>query len=82
MEQWVYRGELGGSTLPGMIGSGDRMRDGDFYLVWLYLLVPDTSEVFCCWGANNIQYVIELVEVVLSREDWPIGQHLCKDATH
>lgn len=28
------------------------------------------------------QNVIELVQVVLSREDWPIRQHLCQDASY
>lgn len=28
------------------------------------------------------QNVIELVQVVLSRKDWPIRQHLCQDASY
>lgn len=28
------------------------------------------------------QYVVELVQIVLSREDGSVGQHLSQDATH
>jgi len=26
--------------------------------------------------------VVKLIQVVLPREDWPVGQHLSQDATH
>jgi hypothetical protein len=31
---------------------------------------------------NLTQNVVQLVEIMLSWKDWPVGQHLCQDAAH
>ena len=46
------------------------------------LLIDDTVEVLLAGGAKDGQDVVELVQVMLPGEYWPVGQHLSQDTTH
>ena len=40
------------------------------------LLVNDTVEILLAGGAEDGEDVVELVQIMLPGEDWPVGQHL------
>ena len=46
------------------------------------LLIDDAIEIIGAGGAENTEDVVELVEVVLAREDGAVGEHLGQDAAH
>lgn len=44
------------------------------------LIIDDTVEVFRARRSENAKNVVQLVQVVLAREDGSIGEHLSQDA--
>ena len=40
------------------------------------LLIYDTVEILLAGGAEDGEDVVELVQIMLPGEDWPVGQHL------
>ena len=48
----------------------------------LYLVVDDAVEVLGVGRAQDAQDVVQLVQVVLAREDGPVREHLGQDAAY
>lgn len=68
---------------PGIV-CGDRTNAVIVYFAYyyFYLFIDDAVQVFLARRAQHAEDVVQLVEVVLPREDGPVGQHLRQDAAH
>lgn len=52
-------------------------------MCWLcYLLIDDALQVLLAGRAQHAEDVVELVQIVLAREDGAVGQHLGQDAAY
>ena len=60
---------------------GDLAFRGQRLEVAARLVVDDAHEIVRAGGAQDVEDVIELVQVVLAREYGSVGQHLSEDAT-
>ena len=48
----------------------------------VYLVVEDGLQILLAGGAEHPHDVVELVQVMLTRKDRAVGEHLSKDAAH
>lgn len=47
-----------------------------------YLLINDALKIVWSWGSEYSKDVVELVEVMFSGENRPVGKHFSKNTTH
>ena len=81
-EQPVQQVESQGLGLGVELGPGDLRALGEALQVGSSLFVENAVEVVSGWGPHDTKDEVELIQVVLPREEGPVREHLAQDAPH